>query len=141
MAKKAAPKSAKKKPAKKVAPKAAKATKHQTPRSQALPGMGNKVHDQILDNLGENLSDIRATAAECRIDDASNLQAALRRMATKGYNSYRAGKIEYLRSPGEEKIRARSLKDQGGMAGTVEETTDALLGSGDADDISATSVE
>lgn len=94
------------------------------PRSQSLPGM-EQVRVQELDNLAESLGEIRQEKSGLEADEKENLSTALSIMHDRGINSYRFAKIEYLRSPGEEKIRARMVKDRGRMAAKdVDENVD-----------------
>lgn len=81
-----------------------------------------QVRDQTLDNRCESLGDVREEMAKLRANEAEILKGALKRMSSSNINSYRHAKIELLRSPGEERIRARLVKDHGGMA--EEETED-----------------
>jgi len=114
-------------------------------RSQVLPGM-KKFRDEVLDNHCETVQECRGSMSTARADEQSALQAALKRMGAKKIDSYKHGRVELLRSPGEEKIRARVLKNvvqQSDEGGPIIEDEAADLDNGapdtdDADDTTST---
>lgn len=81
------------------------------PRSQALPGMG-RVRDVKLDNLCESIGEARDKMNTAKVDERSDVQAALKRMQSRNLNVYRHSKVELSRVPGGEKLRVRVVKEE-----------------------------
>jgi hypothetical protein len=99
----------------KTLPKRKKAKKHHTPRSVPLPGM-EQVRHTALDKFAHSIGEILDAEATHRADKDSIRQGALKYMHDNDISSYRFAKVEFLRSPGEEKLRVRTVKETGQMA-------------------------
>jgi hypothetical protein len=83
------------------------------PRSRPLPGL-EQVRDQKLDNICEELAEVRERMNEDKKEDTSLMAAALKRMQDRGVQAYRHNGIELARVPGvAEKVRVRLVADEG----------------------------
>lgn len=81
-------------------------------RSQVLPGM-DQVRDRRLDNLCESIAEHRGAMNKARVEEQSDIAAALQHMVKKGHQVYKHGGIELARVPGAERLRVRLTKEQG----------------------------
>ena len=124
MAKKAVKKPAKK-AAKKAAPsttkktngavKKAKAPKAKRPKDQRLPGM-EIARDPVLDQLCESIADSKESVKDATDAETAARTNALARMRQKNTSFYRAHGIELIRVAGEDKLKVKKMKEDGGEA-------------------------
>jgi len=87
------------------------------PRAKPLPGMEDMVHP-VLDRLAAAVADVRETLNDARAHEAGYLTAALTEMRKEKRQTFRAHGVEFIRVPGEEKLRVRTSK--GGDQPTAE---------------------
>ncbi len=81
-------------------------------RSQVLPGL-EQVRDRRLDNLCESMAEHRRAMNTARVEEHSDIAAALQHMVKKGVSVYKHGGIELARVPGAERLRVRLTKETG----------------------------
>lgn len=80
------------------------------PRDRTLPGL-EEVRNKVLDDCCANVADIRHSMADLRADEAGYLQTAHREMRDKKLQTHRGSGVEFVRVPGEEKLRVRTSKE------------------------------
>ena len=122
-----AKKKSRSRPLKKVAAKrvaSSARTRKPGARSQALPGM-EQIRNVRLDHACEGIAETRSNMNALRLDERSDMQAALAEMHTKGLTSYHHGGVELVRVPGAEKLRVRTVKEP--ATGQTDEPTDAQI--------------
>lgn len=84
-----------------------------SPRSQALPGH-EKVIDQVMENLGEEIRDARANISAAKKIETSCREKAMQRMIKKGLKKYNSKSlIGFLVEPGEDVLSIKMLKGDG----------------------------
>lgn len=105
-------------------------TRAKRPKDQPLPGMED-MRDRVLDRLASGVADERHVQAASRGTEAGYLQAAHRRMIEVNRMVFRAHGVEFIRVPGDEKIRARLVP--GGSSEEQPDDTDAPTGVDAAD--------
>jgi hypothetical protein len=110
-------------------PKADAPAKKPGARSQVLPGM-DQVRDRRLDNLCESMAEHRRAMNQARVEEQTDIAAALQHMVKKGVSVYRHGGIELARVPGAERLRVRLTKEQGDADADDLETGDDDAGIG-----------
>lgn len=92
--------------------------------------------DAELSRLASSVADERHTQAESKQNEAGLLQAVQRRMKALNRSTFKAHGVEFVRVPGDEKLRVRVSKDggeeQGGDLG--EENEDVGRQARDEDD-------
>lgn len=102
-------------------------------RSQVLPGM-EQARDRRLDNLCESIAEHRGVMNRARVEEQSDIAAALQHMVKKGTSVYKHGGVELARVPGAERLRVRLTKEQGDADADDLETgehDDAGMGGGE----------
>jgi hypothetical protein len=69
--------------------------------------------DAELSRLASSVADERHTQAESKQNEAGLLQAVQRRMKTLGRTTFKAHGVEFVRVPGDEKLRVRVSRNGG----------------------------
>lgn len=81
------------------------------PKAQPLPGMED-ARITALDDVAGTMSDIREQINDLRGQEAETLQSALNLMRKHDKMTWRAHGVEFVRVPGEEKLRCRTTKEK-----------------------------
>lgn len=92
-------------------------------RSQVLPGL-EQVRDRKLDNLCESIAEHRRVMNAARVEEQSDVAAALQHMVKKSSSVYKHGGVELARVPGAERLRVRLTKETGDADADDLETSD-----------------
>jgi hypothetical protein len=87
------------------------------------------LRSQKLDNLCESIGDVRDVMNEAKRDEKNLLGVALEKMQGLNLQVYKHGRVELVRVPGSEKLRARVTKDDEDLA-VPEPATDEGFGPG-----------
>lgn len=104
--------------------------RRRTPRAAPLPGMED-ARIAALDDAAGTMADIREQMNELRAQEAETLQSALNLMRKHEKTTWRAHGVEFVRVPGEERLRCRTTKEK-----ATAETEDEN-GSGDLEPMDA----
>ena len=91
------------------------------------------MRDRQLEKLASGVADERHTQAESRQTEAGLLQAAHRRMKQLKRMTFKAQGVEFVRVPGDEKLRVR-LTRGGGEEAEPEQDVDAMDAEATPDD-------
>lgn len=70
-----------------------------------------QTRNRRLDLACESVGELRESLNSLRSDEKTTLQAALREMHDKGVTAYRHAGVEFVRVPGEERLRVRTTKE------------------------------
>lgn len=81
-------------------------------RSTPLPGM-EQIRSKRLDNLCESIAEQREKMNSARVEEQSDIAAALQEMQKRGIHTFKHNGVELARVPGAEKLRVRLTKDNG----------------------------
>jgi len=81
-------------------------------RSEPLPGM-EQLRNKRLDNLCESIAEHRERMNAARVEEQSDIVAALQEMQKKNIHTFKHNGVELARVPGAEKLRVRMTKDHG----------------------------
>lgn len=82
------------------------------PRNRSLPGMEHVRHtelDAICEGIGESLDTINTATTEKK----GQLQSALTALRNRGIFVYKHAQVQVMRTPGDEKINAKRIKEEG----------------------------
>lgn len=102
------------------------------PKDVTLPGMEDR-KDRQLSELASGVADERHTQAESKMSEAGLLQAVQKRMKSLGMATFKDHGVQFVRVPGDEKLRVKVDK---GSAGE-EQGSDLAEPEGDVDAMDA----
>ena len=81
------------------------------PKDQPLPGMED-ARIQALDDVAGTMSDLREQINDLRTQEGETMTSALNLMRKHDKQSWRAHGVEFVRVPGEERLRVRTSKER-----------------------------